>query len=146
MNIKKVVFHLMKTFLLFVSFFGGWEGREERARRRIETFWNEISIGERRVLLGMVEFSQGIYHLVLPPLPFSSHESHSSIFAVHRSLFGNKTLNNSRWTYFGTAVTWLVSKEGSSQTLKDYLLLPAVQQKLQWAVLESFQSRRFMHW
>lgn len=111
-----------------------------------QRFLSEISTGEKGVLLGPVEFFQGIYHPVLPPLPFSSRVSCSSIFAVHRSLFGNKILNSSRWTYFGTAVTWLVSKEGSSQTLKDCLLLPAVQQKLQWAVLESFQSRRFMHW
>lgn len=98
---------------------------------------------KKDIMLGTVDFFQDIYHSVLV---LSTSPASHSIFAVCRFSFGNKILNSSRWIYFGTAVTWLVSKEGSSQTLKDCLLLPAVRLKLQWAVLESFQSLHSTRW
>lgn len=60
--------------------FGAWEVKGEWEKRGIKVF---LSIDEKGVLLGTVEFCQGIYLPPLfPPFPFSSHASCSSIFTV----------------------------------------------------------------
>lgn len=52
MNVAKVVFHLMKTLLLFASF-GGVGRAGESGKTRNQGLLGEISIGENGVLLGV---------------------------------------------------------------------------------------------